>query len=48
MCFPVGCLCDASTGRLAIYDGAADTFSALCFGDASEIVQFIKDNPLKG
>ncbi|HUG11042.1 MAG TPA: glycoside hydrolase family 130 protein [Opitutaceae bacterium] len=46
-CFPVGCLCDAATGRLAIYYGAADTFSALCFGDAHEIVQFIKDNPLK-
>ncbi len=47
VCFPVGCLCDNATGRLAIYYGAADTFSALCFGDAGEIVQFIKDNPLK-
>jgi beta-1,4-mannooligosaccharide/beta-1,4-mannosyl-N-acetylglucosamine phosphorylase len=47
VCFPVGCLCDAKTGRLAIYYGAADTFSALCFGHAEEIVQFVKDNPLK-
>lgn len=47
VCFPVGCLCDATTGRLAIYYGAADTFSALCFGQAQDIVQFIKDNPLK-
>lgn len=47
VCFPVGCLCDAATGRLAIYYGAADTFTALCFGDAGEIVQFIKDHPMK-
>ena len=47
ICFPVGCLCDAPTGRLAIYYGAADTFTALCFGDANEIVQFIKENPAK-
>ncbi|HSJ58669.1 MAG TPA: glycoside hydrolase family 130 protein [Anaerolineae bacterium] len=45
--FPCATLCDAPTGRLAIYYGAADTFSALCFGDANEIVQFIRDNPLK-
>ena len=47
VCFPVGCLCDSATGRLALYYGAADTFTALCFGQADEIVQFIKDNPLK-
>ena len=47
VCFPVGCLCDSVTGRIAIYYGAADTVSALCFCDANEIVQFILDNPLK-
>lgn len=47
VCFPVGCLCDAATGRIAIYYGAADTFSALCFCDAAEVIQFIKDYPLK-
>jgi len=47
VCFPVGCLCDGATGRIAIYYGAADTFSALCFCEAAEVVQFIKDNPLK-
>ena len=47
VCFPVGCLCDAATGRIAIYYGAADTFTALCFCNAAEIVQFIKDYPLK-
>jgi beta-1,4-mannooligosaccharide/beta-1,4-mannosyl-N-acetylglucosamine phosphorylase len=47
VCFPVGCLCDAATGRIAIYYGAADTFTALCFCQADEVVKFIKDFPLK-
>jgi beta-1,4-mannooligosaccharide/beta-1,4-mannosyl-N-acetylglucosamine phosphorylase len=46
VCFPVGCLCDAATGRIAIYYGAADTVSAVCFCKADEIVQFCKDYPL--
>ena len=46
VCFPVGCLCDAPTGRIAIYYGAADTVSAICFGNVGDIVQFVKDNPL--
>lgn len=46
VCFPVGCLCDSATGRLAIYYGAADTFSALCFCSAEEIIDFIRENPL--
>jgi beta-1,4-mannooligosaccharide/beta-1,4-mannosyl-N-acetylglucosamine phosphorylase len=47
VCFPVGCLCDSATGRLAIYYGAADTFTALCFCKAGEVIDFIKENPLK-
>lgn len=47
VCFPVGCLCDAATGRIAIYYGAADTVSALCFCEADEIVDFVKENALK-
>ena len=47
VCFPVGCLCDSATGRIAIYYGAADTFTALCFCEASEVVKFIKDYPLQ-
>jgi hypothetical protein len=43
----VGCLCDAATGRIAIYYGAADTFTALCFCSAAGVVEFIKENPLK-
>jgi len=46
VCFPVGCLCDSATGRTAIYYGAADTFTAMCFCSVPEIVDFIKANPL--
>ena len=46
VCFPVGCLCDTATGRIAIYYGAADTFSALCFCQAGEVVEFVKANSL--
>ena len=46
VCFPVGCLCDAATGRTAHYYGSADTFSALCFCDLNEVVDFVKSNPL--
>lgn len=48
VCFPVGLLCDADTGRIALYYGAADTVSALCFCRAEEVVHFIKDHPLGG
>ena len=47
VCFPVGCLCDGATGRTAIYYAAADTFTALCYCDINEVVQFIKANPLQ-
>jgi beta-1,4-mannooligosaccharide/beta-1,4-mannosyl-N-acetylglucosamine phosphorylase len=46
VCFPVACLCDAPTGRIALYYGAADTFTALCFCRADEIVAFIKANSM--
>jgi beta-1,4-mannooligosaccharide/beta-1,4-mannosyl-N-acetylglucosamine phosphorylase len=44
VCFPVGCLCDGATGRIAIYYGAADTFSALCFCNAADVIAFVKAN----
>ena len=44
VCFPVGLLCDAATGRLAIYYGAADTFCALCFGKVDEIMDYVEAN----
>ena len=46
VCFPVGCLCDADTGRAAIYYGAADTFTALCFCQVDEVVAFVKANSI--
>lgn len=44
--FPCAALVDAPSGRLAIYYGAADTVTALAFGHVSEIVDFVKANPL--
>ena len=41
--FPCAMLCDASTGRLAIYYGAADTVTALAFGYVDELVHFAQD-----
>lgn len=38
--FPCAMLCDAPTGRLAIYYGAADTVTALAFARVDELVRF--------
>lgn len=45
--FPCASLCDADTGRLAIYYGAADTVVAMAFAYVDELVDFIKANPWK-
>jgi len=42
--FPGAALCDAPTGRLAIYYGCADTVTGLVFGYVDEIVDFVKSN----
>jgi beta-1,4-mannooligosaccharide/beta-1,4-mannosyl-N-acetylglucosamine phosphorylase len=42
--FPCATLCDADTGRLAIYYGAADTYTALAFGNVRDIVEWTKNN----
>lgn len=47
VCFPVGCLCDAPSGRIALYYGAADTFTAMCFCQAQDIVDFTLANPVQ-
>jgi beta-1,4-mannooligosaccharide/beta-1,4-mannosyl-N-acetylglucosamine phosphorylase len=44
--FPCAALCDAETGRLAIYYGGADTVVALAFGYVDEIIDFIKADPV--
>ncbi len=40
--FPVSALCDAETGRLAIYYGAADTVVGLAFSTVDLLVEFAK------
>ena len=40
--FPTGALCDADSGRLAIYYGAADTVTGLAFARVDELVELAK------
>ncbi len=42
--FPCAALCDASTGRIAIYYGGADTVTCLAFTQVDELIEFIKSN----
>ena len=44
--FPCAALCDAPTGRLAIYYGAADTVTGLAFAYVDELVDFAKEHRL--
>ena len=40
--FPCAAIVDAPTGRIALYYGAADTCTALCFCRAGEVLEFLK------
>ncbi len=40
--FPCAALVDAPTGRIAVYYGAADTYTALAFCQVDELIDFIK------
>ena len=42
--FPCAALCDAATGKIAIYYGAADTSLCMAFCNADELVEFTKKN----
>ncbi len=42
--FPCATLCDAETGRIAIYYGAADTYTAIAFAQVDELIAYIKSN----
>ena len=42
VCFPTSALVDQATGRMAIYYGAADTYTALCFSKVDILVDYIK------
>ncbi len=44
--FPCAALCDAPTGRIAIYYGAADTSVALAFTTVDETIDYIKKHDL--
>lgn len=44
--FPCAALCDADTGRLAVYYGCADTVTGLAFGHIDEIVEWTKANSI--
>ena len=39
--FPVSCLCDSKTGRIAIYAGGADTVTEILFTDIDTIIDYI-------
>lgn len=47
VCFPCASLCDADTGRIAVYYGAADTVTALAFTTVDELIPWIKANAIK-
>jgi beta-1,4-mannooligosaccharide/beta-1,4-mannosyl-N-acetylglucosamine phosphorylase len=42
--FPCATLFDASTGRIAIYYGAADTYTAIAFAQVDDLLAYIKNN----
>lgn len=44
--FPCAALHSLEEDKLALYYGAADTVTALAFGQISEIINFIKQNSL--
>jgi beta-1,4-mannooligosaccharide/beta-1,4-mannosyl-N-acetylglucosamine phosphorylase len=45
--FPCAALFDADTGRIAIYYGAADTYTAIAFTQVDELIAFIKSKTNK-
>jgi beta-1,4-mannooligosaccharide/beta-1,4-mannosyl-N-acetylglucosamine phosphorylase len=44
VCFPCAALHDADTGRIALYYGAADTYSAVAFTQIDELMAYMKAN----
>jgi beta-1,4-mannooligosaccharide/beta-1,4-mannosyl-N-acetylglucosamine phosphorylase len=42
--FPCAALCDAPTGRIAIYYGCADTVTGLAFARGEELLAWIREN----
>jgi beta-1,4-mannooligosaccharide/beta-1,4-mannosyl-N-acetylglucosamine phosphorylase len=44
--FPCAALCDAPSGRMAIYYGGADTVVCLAFAYVDEMIDFVKSNAI--
>lgn len=44
--FPCAALCDAATGRMAIYYGGADTVTCLAFTQVDELIDYVKHNAM--
>ena len=44
--FPCAAVCDAPTGRIALYYGGADTVVCLAFTQVDGLIDFIKDNSM--
>ena len=42
--FPCAALCDAATGRIALYYGAADTYTCLAYTQVDELIKYLKAN----
>jgi len=42
--FPCATLCDADSGRIAIYYGAADTYTAVAFTRVDELLDHLRRN----
>ncbi|SDZ33855.1 beta-1,4-mannooligosaccharide/beta-1,4-mannosyl-N-acetylglucosamine phosphorylase [Evansella caseinilytica] len=42
--FPCAALTDADTGRITIYYGAADTFTAVAYTQVDELLEYMKNN----
>ena len=45
VCFPCATLCDAETGRIAIYYGCADTVTGLAFTTVDEVFDYMRKYP---
>jgi len=44
--FPCAALCDAASGKLAIYYGAADTVTCLAYTTTDALIDFVKSNSM--
>lgn len=44
VCFPCATICDAPTGRIAIYYGAADSYVGVAFTTADQVIDYIKEH----